>query len=1233
MSRESVLGYKFGPFYLDVAGRVLLHQGVITSLQPKAIETLLLLIENRGAVVTRERILEHVWPGTFVQEANVSQNIWALRKVLVRDGYPDPIETVSRRGYMFSAEVQLNAGDAPVPGRGSLLPQKGRTLAAQLQSGPFGLEKALHLAAEIAEVIEQVHSSGAVHGGIAPSAIAFTGNGDVTLLVGPDGLGPDARDYVSPEQAAGEPCDARSDIFSFGVVLCEMITGKHPFRRENSLATAASILRDVPVIAHPEGRALAPGPLMLLRRLLAKSPRDRYESMAQVRLDLARLSSDSALAQPDSPPPASAPRGRLPLIGRDAEKTALLRKLDDALAGHGSLILAGGEPGVGKTRLGEEILAEARKRGFVALSGHCYEMEGAPPYIPFIEILGKCARLAPPATFLQALGDGAPEVARLVPELRRMFPEIPAAIELPPEQQRRFLFNAYREFVERACAISPMMVVFEDMHWADESSLLLLAHIAQNIGSIPGLVLVTYRDNELNGNRPFPRTLELLLRSGPATAITLRPLTPAAVGSLLTAITGNSPPPSAARIIFSLTEGNPFFVEELVRYLVEEGRLFDSSGRWRVGSGLEQIELPQTIRFVLGRRLQRLGVNTLRLLATAAVIGRSFDLRLLEKIECCDSGDVLPALEEAEEARLLAPRAEGRGVRYSFAHELIRQVLAERISLPRRQRLHARIADAIEQLYPAAPHEQAPAIAHHLYEAGFSAEAERTIGYLVTAAAQASSAAAHEDALAHLDRALSLRETAEPTSDTVRSPTAIELRTLRAGALRSLGRAEEAIADYERAVGLCESAGDFARASRISEALAWVYFWTVNLRAGLARVRNTLAKVGGADPYLQCRMTFLEALMLSMSGNATDGLRAFERGRAMQRELPGIELQVVAGQVETHLRLHIADLTGSAAAARDVEPLLAAAGDLWNKTDVTSFPATTAMFCGQPVEAEARARRVLPEAERIGHQNVAWICRLLITGGRMAAGDLDGAWRAAHDALAFGKLVPQCAWTFLDENALANIAYRRGDRKEALLHHNRAVETEPAFFGAGIAKASLFAFLAREGDPRADDVLAAALPGLPMAGRPNSFGSWGGLATVIDGLDALGRHKDLARLLPAAEDMVRTGIWCFQAISSMASSAGMAAAAAREWTRAEDHHTTAIHQADTAPYRLVQPAVRERYAEMLLARGARDDRVRARELLDNARTQYESLGMAEFARRASDGAASIGLLALGGTAR
>src|SRR3990172_7541068 len=353
---------------------------------------------------------------------------------------------------------------------------------------------------------------------------------------------------------------------------------------------------------------------------------------------------------------------RTPFVGRETERAELRRCLDQVAGGHGALVMIGGEPGGGKTRLAEELMAEARQRGMTALIGHCYEMEGAPPYIPYVEILETAARMFPPETMRETLGDSAPEVAKLMPELRRLFPDIPSSPELPSEQERRYLFNGMRDFIARTGRNQPAVYVLDDLHWADDSALLLLQHIAQQIHEMPVLIVGTYRDVELDVARPLAKTLEELLRQRLAHRIAIKRLPQDGVAAMLRALSGQPPPEPLVEVVFSETEGNPFFVEEVFQHLAEEGKLFDAQGRWR----------PDLV----------VSEGCRRVLTSAAVIGRGFSFELLEALgdpssasggsgQAFDSDALLDAVDEAERAQLITAAQDGPEARFSFAHQLI----------------------------------------------------------------------------------------------------------------------------------------------------------------------------------------------------------------------------------------------------------------------------------------------------------------------------------------------------------------------------------------------------------------------------------------------------------------------------------------------------------------------------------------------------------------------------------
>jgi len=1088
---------------------------------------------------------------------------------------------------------------------------RGETLLTRLRAARLSVSEAMRIAGEIAEAIEEAHANSLVHRDLKPANIMLTGQSRVKVMdfglarksvsgeVGQtlttdeaqltaQGVAVGTPDYMSPEQLTGAPLDQRSDLFSFGIILCEMLTGKHPFQRSSTIQTMTAILRDPPDLSVASSSELSPGLMVLIRRLLAKSPQERYPSMRDVRADLAGLAVQSAAAESHKEV-----KRLTPLIGREQEWAEVLRLLDAALAGRGSLMLIGGEPGIGKTHLTRAIVSEAARRGCFTVVGHCDEMEGAPPYVPFTEMLEYCARVAPRESLRYSLGDAAPEVAKLMPGLRRIFPDIPPPIELPPEQQRRFLFNAYCEFVERSARLTPIVAVFEDLHWADEPTLLLFKHLAQAAATMPMLMVGTYRDVDLDVTRPFAGVLESSIREKLATRLSLRRLGASGVQAMLTALSGQASPPSLVQTVFDETEGNPFFVEEVFQYLKEQGKLFDQRGAWRSGLRADELQVPQGVRLVIGRRLERLREETRRVLTTAAVIGRSFNLRLLEDLESARPDAALDALDEAERAQLVAVERAGREMRYRFVHELVRQTLAEALSMPRRQRLHARVADAIERLYCASLESHASALAHHLYNAGVVADLDKTITYLIMAARLASASAAHEEALAHIDNALSLVEAEQ-------HPRTAELHAARAVALRSLARAAEAAEAYERAIASFVEAGNLVGAAEASFHLAYIHLWNADGLRGCAVADRAVRLIGTQPSPLLHRLLLLKAVGLAILGDMEASFAALSEAKQIEAALPESPADGFASMCEARVRFQAAQIQRADECGREALVHFRALGNLWGEAEIFE-PLAAALWLGRPTEVEALLRDSLSRAERIGHGNAVWAYKSFSTQMLMAGGDLEGADRAGRDAHEFGRAI-SAAWAFVDFVVLGAIAHYRGDLDEACAQFQRGMEIEPRTYQSGQLPGGLFWTLAAKGGAGADVPLAQARLFLPIPG---------------------GRLEEAAALEPSAEHVVANGPLCVYSQHLFRTSAGIAAASAHNWTRAEEHHRIAIHQADSAPYRVAQPIARYWYADMLLSRKMPGDKERARKLLSETLALHESIGMPWHAHRTADRIAAL----------
>jgi predicted ATPase len=430
--------------------------------------------------------------------------------------------------------------------------------------------------------------------------------------------------------------------------------------------------------------------------------------------------------------------------------------VDKALIGQGSFVLLNGGAGIGKTRLAMEIAEYASRQGFRVLLGHCYEGEEPHPYLPFVEILEMALAQAPSLEqFRQTLGDDAAELVQMAPRLRRVFPDILAPLELPTQQAQRYLFQSLAELLARAARRVPQFLILDDLQWAEDSTLALLTHLAYRVAELPILIVGIYRDDDLDRNPALVRTLEELIRIG-FPPLKLQGLSYEAVAQLLQDLSHREPPAHLVRAIFEETQGNPFFVEEVYKHLVDEGKIFDATGQFRAQLTVDEVDIPDSVSLVLGRRLEQLTEKAQQVLGAAAVIGRSFSFSLLESVlEQGNVYDLLTALEEAQRMGLIGSSAEGPEALFTFAHELVRQTLLAGFALPRRQRLHLQVAEAIERVHAGAMHERAGEIAHHLVKAGSLADIQKVVRYLTLARKDALEAAAYEDALRQFQSTLS----------------------------------------------------------------------------------------------------------------------------------------------------------------------------------------------------------------------------------------------------------------------------------------------------------------------------------------------------------------------------------------------------------------------------------------------------------------------------------------------
>jgi DNA-binding winged helix-turn-helix (wHTH) protein len=349
--------------------------------------------------------------------------------------------------------------------------------------------------------------------------------------------------------------------------------------------------------------------------------------------------------EPEPVPPAPGPA----FVGRARTLERLERALDAALAARGRLVLLAGEPGIGKTRTAEEIARVARERGAEVVVGRCFEGEGAPAFWPWLQLLRDLVARAEPARLRAALAADGAELAQLVPELRARLPSLPPAARLEGEQARFRLFDALTGFLHRRAQQGPLVLVLDDLHWADEASLLGLEFVAPELGSAALLVVATFRDVELRRDHPLSKLLGALARVPACERISLRGLEPAEVAALVEAVAGEAPSAGVARAVHEMTEGNPFFAFEIARLLAETGLPAERPST---------LALPQSVRDAIGRRLDGLSAACNEALRAAAVLGRGFDLALLARVTERPPEALLDLLGEALAAGVLVETEE-----------------------------------------------------------------------------------------------------------------------------------------------------------------------------------------------------------------------------------------------------------------------------------------------------------------------------------------------------------------------------------------------------------------------------------------------------------------------------------------------------------------------------------------------------------------------------------------------
>src|SRR5438034_379419 len=696
------------------------------------------------------------------------------------------------------------------------------------------------------------------------------------------------------------------------------------------------------------------------------------------------------------PPPH--PRTEAVFVGRHHELVELRAGLEDAVTGRGRFFLVVGEAGVGKTRLVEELGREAAGQGHLVLWGRCWEGEGAPPYWPWIQVLRTHHRIAHAETLSGGVGGaGAPYLAQLVPELGALQSPAPS---LPPQSEhaRFYLFDAVATFLRSRPDHTPLVLVFDDLQWADTPSLLLLQFLVHELRDTAMLVVATYRELEARQNPHVADVLGALARDG--RHLPLRGFGEEEVALFIEGKTGRSASAALVRAVHRETEGNPFFVDEIVHLLVAERALERRDATIPRG-----LPVPQGVREAIRRRLGPLPAPCRDALTLPSVVGREFGLGAVQ--HACGLGadallDVLgPAL-----GREILVRDRRMAGRYRFAHALIRETIYEELGAAERARLHGRIGEVLETLHQRDPTPHLATLAHHLLEAVPAGGAEKAITYSTRAARYAEASLAYEDAAVLFERALEVLAEAHPADARERC----ELLLARGGAQWKAGDGPTARETFRQAADIARRIGDAPLMARSAlgfagegSRLLWVRSAVVD-QPRIELLEEALHRPGGGDPGPRVQLLARLAINLYWAPQPERVLALSEEALTLARRL-GDPCQLAAAlrarlialwRPETaEERLAIADeivtlgqRTGDrelsllghrfrivgflergdvVAADREIEAWAQIAGELrqpLHLTDLAIWRATRAIMDGRFAEGEEQAKRAFELGQR-----------------------------------------------------------------------------------------------------------------------------------------------------------------------------------------------------------------------------------------------------------------------------
>jgi class 3 adenylate cyclase/tetratricopeptide (TPR) repeat protein len=893
-------------------------------------------------------------------------------------------------------------------------------------------------------------------------------------------------------------------------------------------------------------------------------------------------------------------------VGRVSERAQLEGLLERARSGERGVALVSGEPGIGKTRLCANLVINAHGTGTTVLYGRAEE-DVAAPYGPWIEALRHYVEHAPEAVLKAHADRHGGELVRLAPNLARRVDGLPRPRDSDPETERYLLWAAVTDLLEEASSDVPMALLLDDLHWADKQTLSLLLRVASSAVAARLLILGTYRDSDLTRRHPLTELLAALRREPGTMRIQLTGLEGPEIVALMEAAAGHELDRTGhglAQEVRRETDGNPFFVAELLRHLVESGALYQGAdGRWTLRGPLGELGLPQSIREVIDRRVERLGAEATRVLSVAAVIGRDFDLALLQPVVGGDEDPLLDLLDEACEASLIAESEAAPG-RFTFMHALINHALYEGLGPTRRARTHRQVAEALERMYGDEPGARLGELANHWTHATVAIDSSKAVEYSRRAGENALAELAPDEALRWFTQALELLPEPHDTAE-------------RCELLIGLGEAQRQVGEPEFRDTLLDAArialeiGDHDRLAQ----------------AALANTRGFTSEIGRVDDE---RLEILEAAAARLPAEdlrradvltllAMELTWAGPTSRRVELAQEGLALARAGADAET--LMHVIDRYLYAIwLPRTLEERLELSAELLELAEGTRDPLRRQMAfnrriyyvieAGHGHDADRVVAGMRETAARFPQPFLQWVARYQSAMVTHMHGRLEEAEALCDQAVAIGTDGGEPDALLLYAAQLVGIRYDQGRVDEVLELAEQSVEDFPllpawhAFYVTALCQLG-----------RHDDALAQ-IATIDLDGLPDDFllpATLSYYAEACADVGAVSLAADLsARLEPFGEQVCTNGVTVVGPVSHYL---GRLAAVGRDHDQAAGYFDQAIATCRGLDAPVMQARSEIAWAQALLAARDADAGEHANRLLRSARARAEEFGARDLTRR------------------